>query len=92
MEVSFDSVKDAKNRAKHGVPLVFGVEVLTNKCGEVEDRRRDYGEKRMKAFAQINGLWFQCVYTMRGSVSHIISVHRVKDKDMQRWLGTSERP
>ena len=91
MEVSFDPDKDVKNRAKHKLPLLFGVEVLTNKCGEVEDQRRDYGEKRMKAFAQIKGLWFQCVYTMRGSVTHIINVHRVKDKEMQRWLGTCER-
>jgi uncharacterized DUF497 family protein len=89
MEVSFDPDKDAKNRAKHKLPLLFGVEVLTNKCGEVEDQRRDYGEKPMKAFAQINGLWFQCVYTMRGGLTHIINVHR--DKEMQQWLKTSER-
>jgi hypothetical protein len=36
MEVSFDPDKDAKNRAKYKLPLVFGVEVLTNKCGQVE--------------------------------------------------------
>src|SRR5690349_2550384 len=65
--------------------------VCCNKCGEVGDRRHNCGERRMKAFAWINGLWFQCVYTMRGSVTHIITVHRVKDKEMQRWLGTSER-
>jgi hypothetical protein len=85
MDIGFNADKDAAKLAKHKLPLSFGEDVLTNKHGEVADQRRDYGEKRMKAFSQINGLWFQCLYTMRGTVAHIINVHRVKETEMQRW-------
>jgi uncharacterized DUF497 family protein len=81
MDISFDADKDAANLAKHKLPLSFDEDVLTNKHGEVEDQRRDYGEERMKAFSQIN--------TMRGTVAHIINVHRVKETEMQRWLKKS---
>ncbi|WP_275112978.1 hypothetical protein [Rhodopila globiformis] len=44
----------------------------------------------MKAFAEINGIWFQCAYTMRGTVAHIINVHRTNEKEVRKWLERSE--
>ncbi|HYZ24831.1 MAG TPA: hypothetical protein VE690_22010 [Rhodopila sp.] len=51
MDIEFDSTKDEINRQKHNLPLAFGAVVLANKVGEVEDTRRDYGERRMKTYA-----------------------------------------
>ena len=90
MDFSFDPAKNVQNLEKHKLPLAFGVSVLMNMFGEVEDRRRDYGEKRMKAFARLGGSWFQCTYTMRGTVAHIINVHRTSSREMQKWLRLSE--
>jgi uncharacterized DUF497 family protein len=89
MDFSFDPGKNVQNLEKHKLPLAFGVSVLMNMVGEVEDRRRDYGEKRMKAFAQFGGSWFQCTYTMRGTVAHIINVHRTSSREMRKWLNPS---
>jgi hypothetical protein len=50
------------------------------------DTRKDYGEVRHRAFAEIEGKWFQCVYTLRGDVRHIITVHRINEKRVRRWL------
>jgi uncharacterized protein len=86
MEIEFDPAKDAANRQEHGVSLMFGEVVLSNAAGEVEDTRQNYAETRKKAFAQINGLWFECVYTMNGTVYRIISVHRVREREVRRWL------
>ena len=74
MEIEFDPAKDAANIRRRGIPLAFGEIVLANLEGEIEDTRRDYGEVRVKAFGQVAGVWFECVYTMRGRVTHIISV------------------
>lgn len=90
MEISYDPTKDVRNLAKHGLSLEFGARVLVNLFAEVEDQRQDYGEKRMKAFAEINGIWFQCAYTMRGTVAHIINVHRTNEKEVRKWLERSE--
>jgi uncharacterized DUF497 family protein len=89
MDISFDPDKDARNLKDHKLSLAFGEIVLMNMFAEVEDQRHDYGEKRMKAFAEINGLWFQCCYTMRGGVARIINVHRTSEKEMRKWLRTS---
>ena len=35
---------------------------------EFDDRRRDYGERRIIAFGQVAGRVFVCVYTWRGTV------------------------
>jgi uncharacterized DUF497 family protein len=58
------------------------------RVGEVEDARHDYGETRIKAFGVVDGLWFCCVYTMRGDVHHIVTVHRMREEEARRWLRT----
>jgi uncharacterized DUF497 family protein len=68
------------------VSLAFGAVVLAARVGESEDRRTDYGEVRIKAFAEIEGQWFACVYTMRSEVCRIISVHPVRPKEVRKWL------
>jgi uncharacterized DUF497 family protein len=86
MEISFDLTKDAVNVQKRGIPLAFGAVILARIVGELEDARKDYGEVRQRAFAEVEGKWFQCVYTLRGDVRHIITVHRIDEKRVKRWL------
>jgi uncharacterized DUF497 family protein len=86
METSFDPAKDAANIQERGIPLAFGAVILARAVGEIEDIRKDYGEIRNRAFAEVEGKWFQCVYTLRGDVRHIITVHRIDEKRVQRWL------
>jgi uncharacterized protein len=86
MEISFDPTKDAANIQERGIPLAFGAVILARAVGELEDTRRDYGEVRLRAFAEVEGKWFRCVYTLRGDVRHIITVHRIDEKRVKRWL------
>lgn len=86
MEFEFDPAKDAANRRTHGMSLAFGIDVLANRIAESEDTRRAYGETRMRAFGRVNGELFACVYTQRGAAIRLISVHKVRQKDMARWL------
>ena len=55
MEIEFDTAKDAANKAKHGVSLRVGAEVLAGRIGEFEDNREDYGEVRINAFGRVRG-------------------------------------
>ena len=86
MEIEFAPEKDSENIRRRGIPLAFGAVVLANRIGEVEDGRQDYGETRTRAFGEVDGLLFACTYTMRGAVARIISVHRVREKEMRKWL------
>ena len=47
-----DSDKDAINRAKHGLPLAWGVTFLNVKLVEEEDARFDYDETALSQPAQ----------------------------------------
>ena len=85
MDIEFDDVKDAANRAKHGVSLAFGAIVLENYVGEIEDDRRNYHEPRTNAFGLIAGRLFVCTYTMRAGVYRIISVRKASRQEQRRW-------
>jgi uncharacterized DUF497 family protein len=86
MEISFDPARDAANIQERGIPPAFGAVILARAVGELEDTRQDYGEIRQRAFAEVEGKWFQRVYTLRGEVRHIITVHRIDEKRVKRWL------
>ena len=88
-EIEFDPAKDEGNRRSHGVSLALGRTVLAGALGEVEDRRRDYGEVRIRAFGLVEGRLFACTYTPRGAVRRVLSVHRVREKEMRRWLAST---
>ena len=89
VETEFDPVKDAENRRNHGVSLALGASVLAGAVGEVEDTRRNYGEARFRAYGYVEGRLFACVYTPRGRVRRIISVHPVRPKEMKKWLAST---
>jgi hypothetical protein len=84
-----NQLRSCQGRRKHSGtrhPLAFGAVILARGVGEIEDTRKDYGEVRHRAFAEVEGKWFQCVYTLRGDVRHIITVHRINEKRVKRWL------
>lgn len=90
MEIEFDPAKDVKNRRERGLPFTAALMVLANLVGEVEDARRNYGERRIKAFGMLGGRLHVCVYTVRvGEVRRIISLRRANRREVRRWLGSS---
>lgn len=84
MEIEFDSDKNEKNIAKHGLDFAdfegFDAEPLV-----IADDRRDYGEPRYRAFGRIAGLGYSIAYTLRGSALRLISWRRAHDKEMRRY-------
>ena len=84
--IGFDSEEDAESVRRRGVSLAFGAVASAYRVGEVEDARRDYGETRMEAFGLVEGVLFACTFTMRGGAHRILSVHRVREREAERWL------
>lgn len=84
--IEFDPAKDAANIAKHGVSLTLAEEFDFSSAPVVVDARRDYGEERRNAFGLIRGHIYCVTFTLRGSNMRIISVRRVRAKEVRRWL------
>jgi uncharacterized DUF497 family protein len=61
--------------------LVFAGRVLTR-----VDDRHEYGEVRMKAIGEAEGVILTVIYTDRGDVRWIISARRANRRERALWL------
>ena len=55
------------------------------KVKEYADERVDYGEPRVRAYGMCLGSCLRVVYTMRGDVHRIISMHKVHKKEQEKY-------
>ncbi len=84
MGITYDPAKRARTLAIRGLdfedaPLVFaGITV------EVEDIRKDYGEKRIICYGLLEGRFVVVGYTPRGEDHHIFSMRKANGREKRR--------
>ena len=77
MDERFDPAKDALNRQKHGLPLLFGERLFEDPAHLViPSVRLIDGEERFKVVGQVEGKIYTAVFTWRGELRRYISVRR----------------
>ena len=81
MAFEWDGAKSEANLRERGFDFAFASLVFDGPTLEVEDRRKDYGERRVMAIGVADGIHLTVVYTDRKgatgeSVRRIISAHR----------------
>lgn len=89
MAIEFDPAKDAANLAKHGRSLARAADM--DIAVVVEDDRFDYGERRYRAFGEIDGAWHCLAFAVRGTVVRAISLRRAHEREIRRHVH-QERP
>ena len=77
----WDRTKSEGNLRERGLDFAFASLIFDGPTFEVEDRRNDYGERRMVAIGVADGIHVTVVYTDRQSgrdeiLRRIISAHR----------------
>lgn len=82
---TFDTAKDAANRAKHGVSLALGAEVVGGAVTTFLDTRCDYGEDRFVTFGLVGSRLYCAVWTLRDDEMRIISVRKANAKEQKRY-------
>ena len=85
MRLGFDPAKSARNVAERGLAFDRVAELEWETAIVVEDDRRDYGERRLRAFLYGGGKPYVVVYTMRGPVRWIISFRRAREAEGRRY-------
>lgn len=85
MQIEFDPAKDAANRAKHGIPLTVGRQVIQEAVVQFADTRFDYGEQRFIAIGYVGAQLHVCVFTVRGDVRRVISVRKAGRRERMRY-------
>jgi uncharacterized DUF497 family protein len=83
-DYEWNDAKRAANLVKHGIDFVEmeGFDLLTAVI--VEDRRRDYGEARFRAYLRVGGSGRALSFTWRGDRIRVISLRRAREKEMRR--------
>jgi uncharacterized DUF497 family protein len=83
MRVTFDPAKNAKNIAERGLPFEQVAELAWENAVLQEDRRKDYGETRVRLLARLGQRLHAAVITIRGDAVHVISFRKANRKEVE---------
>ena len=86
MSDRFDPDKDAINRDRHGLPLLFGDDVMADPDHLVVPTiRPEDGEERFKAVGLVDAKLYTAVFVWRGDLPRFISVRRSNPGEERRY-------
>jgi uncharacterized DUF497 family protein len=81
VDISFDPAKNARNIEVHGISLARAEDFAWHGATNIEDVRRDYGEKRFKAVGLIGSRLHVLIYTPREGRAHVISLRKANKRE-----------
>ena len=84
MRISYDPAKRKKTLVERGLDFEDARLVFAGTTVEVEDQRRDYGERRMLCFGLLAGRMVVIGYTARGSTRHVFSMRKANQREQAR--------
>lgn len=84
MRISYDPAKNERNIAERGLSFERVAELEWATAVSSEDRRKDYGERRLRALAFLGPRLHVIVFTVRGDATHVISFRKANTKEV-KW-------
>ena len=85
VEFDWHAVKSDKNLEARGFGFDFAAQIFFGRVLTTIDDREDYGEVRVKAIGEIDGLVIVVIYTDRDDVRWIISARLANRKERALW-------
>lgn len=84
MYITYDRAKREVTLSTRGLDFEDAAQVFEDLTVEIEDTRRDYGERRIICFGKLQGRLVVIGYTPRGSVRHVFSMRKANDREQAR--------
>ncbi|MCP5283759.1 MAG: BrnT family toxin [Burkholderiaceae bacterium] len=84
MRVTFDPTKRQKTLDERGLDFKDAALVFKGVTVEVEDVRKEYGERRIICFGKLKGRMVVVGYTPRGAERHVFSMRKANDREQAR--------
>ncbi len=84
MRITYDPAKRDKTIEERGLDFEDASLIFQGPTLEVEDTRKDYGERRILCFGLLEGRLIVVGYTPRGAVRHIFSMRKTNDREQTR--------
>jgi len=88
-EITFDPLKDQRNRQKHGISLADARLLDWEHVDLWFDQRRDYGEPRQCGTGRIGRRLYFVVFVWRNGKRRIISLRKANDREEKRYVKNS---
>ena len=84
MRITFDPVKRAKTLTERGLDFADAALIFAGVTIEIEDTRRNYGEKRVICYGLLAGRVVVVGYTPRGADRHVFSMRKANEREKAR--------
>ncbi len=84
MRITDDPAKREKTLAERGLDFEDALRVFSGTTVEVEDDRRDYGERRIVCYGLLHGRVVVVGYTPRGAARHVFSMRKANHREQTR--------
>ena len=84
MRISFDPAKRVRTLAERGLDFADAELVFAGTTIEIDDTRRNYGERRIICYGILAGRIVVVGYTPRGSARHVFSMRKANDREKAR--------
>jgi uncharacterized DUF497 family protein len=84
VRISYDPAKRIRTLRERGLDFEDAVLVFKGVTVEIEDLRKDYGERRIICYGSLQGRLVVIGYTPRGAVRHIFSMRKANDREKDR--------
>ena len=89
MDYGWDVAKSERNARERGLPFEVAIALFDGRTLEIDNTRRDYGERRIVAYGEVAGRLMVCVYTWRGTndapVRWIISLRKANESENKTY-------
>lgn len=83
MRLFWDEAKRRRTVAERDLDFADAAQVFAGPTFEFEDRRKDYGERRMVCVGFLRGRMIVTVYRPQGSGRRIISMRKANDREQK---------
>jgi uncharacterized DUF497 family protein len=90
VDFSFDPAKNARNVEVHGISLERSADFGWDEALNLEDTRRDYGERRFKAVGYIGSRIYVLIYTPRDRRAHVISLRKANKREVRQYANQTK--
>jgi uncharacterized DUF497 family protein len=85
MEFDWHDAKHDRNINERGFGFDFAALIFEGRVLTQVDDRQDYGEVRVKAIGEVDGIVLVVIYTDRDDVRWIISARKANSKERALW-------
>jgi len=84
MRITFDPDKRARTLAERGLDFADAALIFAGVTVEIEDTRKNYGEKRIICYGLLAGRVVVVGYTPRGADRHVFSMRKANEREKTR--------